>query len=560
MNTHKRTSSRRPVGPSAQLALLEKAEKGSLAAFRVGWTAFMVLATSLPYVLYWLSTPPGFCYTWILPPYPVDSFAYMAWSQQAAHGSLLFQLKYTAMPHAAFLFQPFFLLCGWLSVVSGCDVGVVHWAVKAVGVVLFLVTFFSYLDYLKLSRIQFIAASVLTGISSGAGGLLGWLGREDLVKTIRPVDTWVTDANTYWALLWNPLFPYSLTLLLLAIYWLDRGTRDGRNSDLWRSGLASGGLVLIHPYSQPLLAALLIAFSLLRRKADALGYLWRYFLAVLPFIFWVAATAISNPIVSLHNAIGEMKSSSVTSYLAGFGLTLLLCAAGLYVGRGHMFKRCWQFIVWFTLSVALSYLPFWFQRKLIFGAHIPLCIVGGIAFDAIMAKWFGPRTRPWAMAASALVLLPVMASTQLYNLAAENSAIKVNKGSAYYISNDTIRGLKFLKDAGSPRDIVFASLATSSFIPAFSGNTVVWGHWAMSVDFKERQKWFASISSTSSNWSDDRRCREFWGAGIEYIFADGDFYQALKGPVWPWGAILAEAEKAFENGSVMIFRHRGPHG
>ena len=70
-----------------------------LRAFRVCWIAFMIVATSLPYVLNWLSAPPGYHYTWILPPYPEDSFGYMAWSQQAARGSLLFRLKYTALPH-----------------------------------------------------------------------------------------------------------------------------------------------------------------------------------------------------------------------------------------------------------------------------------------------------------------------------------------------------------------------------------------------------------------------------------------------------------------------------
>lgn len=55
--------------------------------FRVGWTVFMVLATSLPYWLNYFSTPAGCEYTWIMPPYPEDSFGYMAWAGPAAHGS-----------------------------------------------------------------------------------------------------------------------------------------------------------------------------------------------------------------------------------------------------------------------------------------------------------------------------------------------------------------------------------------------------------------------------------------------------------------------------------------
>jgi hypothetical protein len=41
--------------------------------------------------------------------------------------------------------------------------------------------------------------------------------------------------------------------MLLSIYWLDRGTREARSSDLWLAGLATGVMALIHPYSLPLL-------------------------------------------------------------------------------------------------------------------------------------------------------------------------------------------------------------------------------------------------------------------------------------------------------------------
>jgi hypothetical protein len=93
----------------------------SLSWFRFVWTGFVVAATSAPYLWNWLSTPPGFHYTWILPPYLDDSFGYAAWAQQAAHGAWLFKFKYTSLPHSAFFFHPFFLICGWMSALFSCD-------------------------------------------------------------------------------------------------------------------------------------------------------------------------------------------------------------------------------------------------------------------------------------------------------------------------------------------------------------------------------------------------------------------------------------------------------
>ena len=111
--------------------------RSGLGAFRLAWTVFVVAATSIPYLLNWLSPPAGSHYTWIMPPYPEDSLAYRAWSEQSAHGSLLFQMKYTALPHAPFLFHPFFLIGGWISALTACDIGVVHWVLKAAGVAVF---------------------------------------------------------------------------------------------------------------------------------------------------------------------------------------------------------------------------------------------------------------------------------------------------------------------------------------------------------------------------------------------------------------------------------------
>ncbi len=174
----------------------------ALAVFRWSWTALIVGLTSAPYLSNWLSTPVGYHYTWILPPYPGDSFGYMAWAQQAAHGAWLFKIKYTALPHAPFLFHPLFLICGWLSAVFSCEIGIVFWIVKAIGVTLFLIVFYRYLDYLNLNARQSVVASVFVGVSSGIGGLLTWFGDGHL--PVRPADLWMPEVSTVLVALMEP--------------------------------------------------------------------------------------------------------------------------------------------------------------------------------------------------------------------------------------------------------------------------------------------------------------------------------------------------------------------
>jgi hypothetical protein len=129
--------------------------------------------------------------------------------------------------------------------------------------------------------------------------------------------------------------------------------------------------------------------------------------------------------------------------------------------------------------------------------------------------------------------------------------VKENLGGAYFVNNEIMDGLKVLQQRSKPDDVVFANLPTSRLIPAFSGNTVVWGHWAMSVDFKERQAWVANIFNPQS---DEDLAARFWGNDIQFVFADGDVKQWFETHPFLAGIILKDASKIFENSSVVIYQ------
>lgn len=525
-----------------------------LTVFRWSWTTFVVVLTSASYLINWWSTPDGYQFTWILPPYPEDSFGYMAWAQQAAHGAWLFKIKYTALPHSAFLFNPFFLLCGWMSALLKLDIGVVFLVVKAIGAVLLLATFYRYTDYLRLNPTQSVAAAILLGISSGLGGILAVLGFASSPPTY-PADLWMPEMSTFWSLLWNPLFPWSLTLMLLSIFWIDRGTAEQRASDLWLSGLATGVMALVHPYSLPLLFTMAVIIAVVRVKTAALGYLFRYFAAAAPFVIYLIITSRTNALVAKHSVMGEMKSPPIAGYLLGFGFPLFLFIVGVVMARGALVKRHWQLILWFFLSILFAYFPFWFQRKLVFGAHIPLSILAGVALDLVFSKWSIGGARRVAGAVATVVLLPFLIATPTYLLITQYQKVKANADGAYFVKNEIMDGLKILRQRSRPEDVVFAALATSRLIPAFSGNTVVWGHWAMSIDLRERQTWSMNVFGAQS---DEKRSAEFWGNDIQFVFADGEVKQWFENHPFMAGLILKDSHKVFENSSVVIYQRPGP--
>jgi hypothetical protein len=191
-----------------------------------------------------------------------------------------------------------------------------------------------------------------------------------------------------------------------------------------------------------------------------------------------------------------------------------------------------------------------------FGIHIPICIGSAIAFDLILRRCFADAKQKWATIVIALIFMPLVASTSARIVFDEHAEVDANQSGAYYVSNDLVEALKVLRSQTNPDDVVLATPETSRLIPGYAGNTVVWGHWAMAVDYKERQAAIARVLDMRSDLADSERGVEFWQNGISVIFADGGMKASMAQFQFLWGSILKDADKLFENESVVIYRRR----
>ncbi len=128
-------------------------------------------------------------------------------------------------------------------------------------------------------------------------------------------------------------------------------------------------------------------------------------------------------------------------------------------------------------------------------------------------------------------LFPLLVATPIYLLINETKEVRDNDdASAYYISNDTMSGLRFLKQRSETGRHCICLAADKSFHSGiFWKYGVMESLLAMSVDFDDRVVWFQTYSRRYQDSLATTRGRAIsWGTGIEYIFVDDSPRQSIR--------------------------------
>jgi hypothetical protein len=113
-----------------------------------------------------------------------------------------------------------------------------------------------------------------------------------------------------------------------------------------------------------------------------------------------------------------------------------------------------------------------------------------------------------------------------------------DKSAEYYVARPLMDALEFLRARGTPDEVVFSSLETGALVPAVSGNTAVWGHWAQSVDYDETRRWRDDLMAPGDP---AEKARRLW-AKADYVLADGALKRSVDDGKLSWikneGALL----------------------
>ncbi len=438
---------------------------------------------SLPYIVGALLTPPDDKFLALLR-LKDDLAVYLSWIEQVRQGHPFFVNLFTSEKQIYPFFNFFALLLGEfsrLSYISPLKLLFISRYIFAFCLIFVLFLFISFFFPDDKTRKTGILILLL---SSGIGWLTGGYSPERGINN--SVDLWQPESTIFFTLYTNPLFTFSLILILLFFYSLLKLKN-------WKGGLVSGICLLVlanvHTYDVLVVGFVWLFFIFLlflrdKRlpKLEILNSILASLIA-LPALYYQIFLLHNEPLFAKRAAVPTL-SPPIYFYLSGMGFLIPLAIWGivksLKIGRKD--DVLLFLIAWTVAGFILPYLPFSFQRKLFMGTQIPLAILSVIALSPnhILGKSkLFPFLLCFLFLSNAVVL-----GTDIYSLIANKPLYPQPN----YLSQDEVEALDWLKKNTTDDDTILAIPDFACYIPALCGRRVYAGHWGETPNYVEKYR------------------------------------------------------------------------
>lgn len=561
------------------------------------FAAVVVFVTCIPY-LYAAAIKPagttfgGFMYN------PDDQCVYLSWVRQAAEGRFFIENKFTSEEQRPLLFNLFSLPIGWFARVAHVSLPFVLHIARvgaSFGLLVLVYRFLAlFLWHVQTRRIAF----VLIATSSG----LGWTMWQTHGHT-GPIDVWQPEAITFLSMYTNALFVVSLVLMVGTFYlailaWRARSLRLAA----W-AGIVAFVLTNVHSYDiVTVWATLGLALILdcakvspeetqqatsvgdlwgrakdgLRGFPKAFAATWRYPAMVIAvsapmaaYQYWVAR---ADPVFSSRSA-QFTESGEFTMTVMGFGIPLFLALFSVMLALLGTRKNNLFLVAWMAAGIVLAHLanPFAaqseplipFQRKLLMGVHIPICMLA--AYTLIQFKFFQNKR---AFLGIAFGLIAVTAPSNVAFMVRDGSfaasGIASTGAHLVYVPADELTVMSWLEKHTDHRERVLCHPWTLGCrIPYESGNSVYVGHWSETIDFAEKFRLARQFFTGPA--SEPWRNQFLADAGCHYVvmYTDPERASGIWGGREDTASLteyLGRFERVYENSELAVYRISGGGG
>ncbi len=526
--------------------------------------AGVTILLSVPYVLGYAFARPGTEFTGIIMN-PEDSQSYFAKMLEGYDGQWLYTIPFTTEAHAPAFVGGFYLALGHLA--RGLNLSLVavwHIARIVFDWLMFVAVFGFIATFLRDSRTRW-TAYLLAIFGSGLGWVLFLLDQPYWLDFF-PVDFKMPEAHLFFSALTFPHVTFGITMILASL-WLSFCFFATPSKWLYviGAGVANLLLAIAYPFLIYLIAATLGIYWLIL-QVQARRILWREailsaltFIPVTPLLLYYAFTLKNNPVFNLWDAQSITLSPPVPHYLIAYGVMLLLAALSLRQHRSDL-TFLWA---WVIAAALLIYAPLNAQRRFVEGVQVPLSILATIGLLQVFLPWLvqtrfyrwlvsHPRYTAAGVERLFIVLfLFLMSLSNGYVLASVSVTAAIQQPFPLFRTTDEIQAVDWLRANTSRSDVVMGAYETGNFVAARAGNRVVIGHWAETVDWKDKfdetERFYTD--ATGDEWrstfllNDYHVAFVFWGATERSL---GDFNPEH----------ASYLEKVFSNDTTRIYRVR----
>ena len=468
----------------------------------MGVSLIVLSLASLPYLVGALAAGPDRIFTG-LQVNPLDGVSYLAKMRIGYDGEWLFRLLFTPeQGQSVFLFT-YFIALGQLARLIGLPLTFVFHLARLIGGFALLWMIYQLIarvaDTIDLRR----RAWWIVALSSGVGWLAALLGNGDAS------DLTIPESNTFYSLIANAHFALAATIMIAMILLV----LEMRSFSIGRITLLTGlslVLAIIQPFA-PIAIYTILGVTLLvmwgrnvrsrpaRRAAqpaagtrrerslaraqDASEFPRAQFVAAFsaglitaPLLLYLYSATQADAVLRAWSQQNLTPSPPPVDYVLGYGLLLIFAFFGAW--QAWRRKTDWDvlLLVWVLVTLPLLYAPFPLQRRLSLGLHVPIGILAAIGLTEIVrAKW------PRRALIGVTLLTSVFIELALFGGAAARDP-------RIYLSTNEAAALNWLQQNAPTNAVVLASPEMGGFIPAFSGQRVVYGHPFETVDAKRREQ------------------------------------------------------------------------
>jgi hypothetical protein len=443
----------------------------------LGFSGVLALVTSIPYILAFAAQGSAWRFTGFL--FGVeDGNSYIAKMLQGAQGAWLFRTPYAShVGSSVFAFLPYLLL-GKLA--AGPEmhlqlVALFHLA-RLLLIPVAVVAVYRFASLFIVQRAWRRWATILVVVGGGLGWLLLVAGQSHFMGSL-PLELYSPEAFGFLAYLGLPHLVLAKALLLLSLTAYLKAP-EGRGQ--W---LLGGGYLLLLAVVQPLtvvsayaaigahLAVMFVRTRVRPGGEDMRPWLSAGLVALLlsfPLVAYYALGSRWNPDLRVWTAQNVLPSPNPVHYLIAYGILLVPAWFGVKALMRKGTERDLFLPIWFVLLVLLAYAPVTYQRRLVEGAWVALCVLGAAGLESVA---LAERSR-WRIG------LGIMGASMLTTLVILGGGLwsALHPASPQFVPAGEVHALTWLSDHAPADSVVLASFETGNILPAWAPVRSVMGH------------------------------------------------------------------------------------